>query len=62
MPPEATELPGVEAAEAVDVPDPADTLAQLGIRVTTMGRGPDADPLFFASAAAAGALGAQLVV
>ena len=34
----------------------------LGMRVTTMGRGPDADPLFFRAVAAAGALGAQFMV
>ena len=38
----------------VDVPDVAALLAEHGIEVTTMGRGPDVDPLFFAYAGAAG--------
>lgn len=37
----------------VEVPDVATVLDAAGVRVTTMGRGPDADPLFFATAAAA---------
>jgi len=40
----------------VAAPDPAKLLAGWGLRVTTMGRGPDDDPVFFAAAAAAGAL------
>jgi hypothetical protein len=34
-------------------PDAAQVLDALGVRVTTMGRGPESDPLFFAHAAAA---------
>jgi hypothetical protein len=34
-------------------------LSERGLRVTSMGRGPDADPLFFLAAAAAGTLAAQ---
>ena len=43
----------------VDGPDVATLLADLGLRVTTMGRGPDEDPLFFRATAAAGALAAE---
>ena len=37
-----------------DAPDVAALLDAAGVRVTTMGRGPDEDPLFFPAAAAAG--------
>jgi hypothetical protein len=37
-------------------PPPAELLAAWGLEVTTMGRGPAQDPLFFAAAAAAGTL------
>lgn len=40
----------------VDPGDPATTLERAGLSITTMGRGPDADPAFFAAAAAAGVL------
>ena len=36
-------------------------LADAGLTVTTMGRGPDEDPLFFAAAGAAGTLAARLL-
>lgn len=39
----------------VDPPDAAAVLSELGITVTTMGRGPADDPGFFAAAASAGA-------
>ncbi len=46
----------------VTVPPPmADLLAAAGLAVTTMGRGPAADPLFFAAAGAAGTLAASLL-
>lgn len=48
----ATELPG---AQPVEPPDVTAVLDEAGLRVTTMGRGPDKDPLFFAAAGAAGA-------
>jgi hypothetical protein len=48
-------------ATVVDPPDPAAALDALGLRVTTMGRGPGDDPLFFAAAAAAGAWAADAV-
>jgi hypothetical protein len=44
----------------VEVPDMAGVLAGLGLRVTTMGRGPTDDPGFFAAAGAAGVLAASL--
>lgn len=51
------------ALAPAEVPDPADwpvpgvadLLERMGLRVTTMGRGPEDDPAFFAWAAAAGA-------
>ncbi|MEZ5372190.1 MAG: DUF3866 family protein [Microthrixaceae bacterium] len=61
VPPEAAELAGVEAREVDDVPDAVETLERFGLRVTTMGRGPEADPLFFRAAAAAGALAVGLI-
>ena len=47
------------AVETVDVPDMAAVLDRAGLVVTTMGRGPDADPLFFATAGAAGVVAAR---
>ena len=44
----------------VDVPDIELLLREAGLHVTTMGRGPDAEPRFFAHAAAAGVLAATL--
>ena len=44
----------------VEPPDPGKLLATWGLRVRTMGRGPDDDPVFFAAAAAAGTLAGQL--
>jgi hypothetical protein len=43
----------------VQGPDVASLLAELGLRVTTMGRGPEEDPLFFRATASAGALAAE---
>jgi hypothetical protein len=45
----------------VTPPPVAELLADAGLRVTTMGRGPVEDPLFFAAAGAAGALAASLL-
>jgi hypothetical protein len=42
----------------IEGPDVAVLLADRGVHVTTMGRGPDEDPLFFRATAAAGALAA----
>jgi hypothetical protein len=59
VPPElGRELVG---ASVVDPPDAAAILAGLGLRVTTMGRGPEEDPAFFAAAASAGAWAAAAV-
>jgi hypothetical protein len=44
----------------VAAPDPAKLLAAWGLEVTSMGRGPEEDPLFFAAAAAAGTLAGRL--
>ncbi|HEX4867605.1 MAG TPA: DUF3866 family protein [Acidimicrobiales bacterium] len=46
----------------VEPPAIAGLLEDAGLRVTTMGRGPEADPLFFEAAAAAGTLAASLIV
>ena len=61
VPPEAAELPGVRVAEPADWPDAAAVLDAHSLHVTTMGRTVDEDPLFFAAAAAAGHLTAELV-
>ncbi len=60
--------PGIEAPAgdrhrwtAIDPGDPAALLERAGIQVTTMGRGPEQDPLYFAAAAAAGILAARRV-
>jgi hypothetical protein len=45
----------------VEPPDVAALLHAAGLSVTTMGRGPAEDPLFFAAAGAAGTLAASLV-
>jgi hypothetical protein len=42
----------------IDAGDVPGALTERGLHVTSMGRGPDADPLFFAAAGAAGALAA----
>jgi len=43
----------------IDGPDVGALLAEHGLHITTMGRGPDEDPLFFKATASAGALAAQ---
>jgi hypothetical protein len=43
----------------VEGPDVGALLAARGLHITTMGRGPDEDPLFFRATASAGALAAQ---
>jgi len=60
-PPELVALlrAGVEGRHQVVEVEPVDTgalLAGAGLAVTTMGRGPGDDPLFFAAAGASGAL------
>jgi Protein of unknown function (DUF3866) len=51
----------VAGAVIADPPDAASILAAAGVRVTTMGRGPDEDPAFFAAAAAAGRWAADAI-
>jgi hypothetical protein len=46
-------VPRPHHVETVDVPAVADVLARAGIEVRSMGRGPEDDPLFFATTAAA---------
>jgi hypothetical protein len=45
----------------VALPDAAAILADLDLRVTTMGRGPEQDPLFFSTAGAAAAVAVDLL-
>ena len=51
----------VASPDEVQVPDVAALLADAGLRVTTMGRGPEEDPAFFAWAGAAGVVAAGIV-
>ena len=51
----ATLAPEVPDATVVEGPDAAGVLRALDLAVTSMGRGPTDDPLFFAAASAAGA-------
>jgi Protein of unknown function (DUF3866) len=50
---------GRHRVERVDVPDMAAVFDSVDLRVTTMGRTVDADPLFFAAAGAAGVVAAR---
>jgi hypothetical protein len=47
------------AGTVASAPDAGAVLAELGVRVTTMGRGPEEDPLFFAACSAAATLAAR---
>lgn len=51
----------VPSPDELDVPDVAALLDAAGLRVTTMGRGPDEDPAFFAWTGAAGVAAADLI-
>jgi Protein of unknown function (DUF3866) len=51
----ATLADQVDGATVVEGPDVAPTFAALDLTVTSMGRGPGDDPVFFAAASAAGA-------
>jgi hypothetical protein len=51
----------VEGAVAVEPPDVGAVLDELGLRITSMGRGPGQDPVFFTAAGAAGAWAAGAV-
>jgi hypothetical protein len=59
-PDEVTDLDGIRVVEVDGGPTAAELFARLDLHVTTMGRTVDEDPLFFAAAAAAGRLLAQL--
>ncbi|HEX5366658.1 MAG TPA: DUF3866 family protein [Acidimicrobiales bacterium] len=65
VPPEVPLPPAVagevEGAVPVDPPDVGAVLDGMGLRVTTMGRGPAEDPLFFGAAGAAGRWAADAV-
>ena len=52
----------VAGAHAVDVPDVGAVLDGMGLRITSMGRGPAEDPLFYAAAGAAGVWAAGAIV
>jgi hypothetical protein len=52
----AFDVPPPHRLESVEVPPVTDVLARAGVEVRSMGRGPDDDPLFFATTAAAGVL------
>jgi hypothetical protein len=56
----ASSVPAPHHVVPVDVPDPATLLDAAGVTVTTMGRGPADDPLFFAVTTAAGLHAAHL--
>ncbi len=49
------------ATEVVSPPDVGQVLARFGLQVTTMGRGPDQDPLSFSAVGAAAALAVDLL-
>jgi hypothetical protein len=53
--------PEIVGSSVVEPPDITGVLAALDLQVTTMGRGPDEDPVFFAAAASAGAWAAAAV-
>jgi hypothetical protein len=65
VPPGLADLLGDHASRhrvvSVDGPDAAASLRAAGISVTTMGRGPADDPVFFAAASAAGAHAVSLL-
>ena len=54
-------IPAHHEVVSVDVPDVVGRLEAAGVAVTTMGRGADTEPRFFAFAAAAGVVAAQLL-
>lgn len=62
LPPGITlDTAGRHRVHAVEVPDVAAVLRGHGLAVSTMGRGPDQEPRFFAACAAAGALAVELI-
>jgi hypothetical protein len=52
----------VAGGHAVEVPDVGAVLDGMGLRITSMGRGPEDDPLFYAAAGAAGVWAASGIV
>ncbi len=58
VPAEVSELTGLEVVPAPTSPPAAALLDAAELTVTTMGRGPDEDPVFFEAATAAGAVAA----
>lgn len=56
VPPEVHGLDGVTPAAVPEGPDAAELFERLDLRVTTMGRSVQEDPMFFAAAAATGRL------
>lgn len=60
VPHDVLTIEGIVPAE-VDVPDVAGILAAAGLRITTMGRDVEQDPLFFAAAGAAAAAAIALL-
>ncbi len=55
------ETGGRHRVQVVEHPDVAGLLDGHGLTVTTMGRGPDQEPGFFAACGAAGALAATMI-
>ena len=53
------DLGGRHRLHRVEPPDVGDLLDRLDLRVTTMGRGPEEEPRFFAACGAAGMLAAS---
>ena len=60
-PPEAPFESPRHDVRVVEAPPIGSLLADAGLHVTTMGRGPEQDPLFFQAAGAAGTLAASLI-
>ncbi len=55
------ELDGVQVMSVPDTPSPAELLEEFAMRVTSMGRGPAEDPVFFRAAVSAGAVAGQML-
>lgn len=61
IPPGIEALPGRHRWHRIDPGDPVALLADAGVSVTTMGRAPADDPVYFGAAAAAGILAVDLL-
>ena len=55
-------VPVPAPGEVPGAPDAGEVLAALDLRITTMGRGPDADPPFFAACSAAATVAAEMLM